>query len=294
VHHDRTLDRKPFSRLTEGPQVNETLWSDAPYVKDDSAGPTLKSDVGSPPGSHSEIKVGTRLRWTGCDCPSYDKGGIYSVVEVHPAMWVVEGDMQRNYESSMSCWEIVDEPKQEKPKKVPVRRGGIVEFPSADLQVWGRDGKIETYTIDGRVNADMPDVFGKALRSTDMTSIRVKSSFPGPLPSWCEWEKGSEPQRSAETLVVKECETCLYQDDESHSKHCAPCNKPTVAGWQPKRPDGYKGCENCASKRYNDALGGTLCCKSHRPGPGIGRHAGWQYENMPKEPCPDWVPEPPF
>ena len=109
-----------------------------------------------------------------------------------------------------------------------MRRGGIVEFPSADLQVWGRDGKICTYTIDGRVNADMPDVFGKALRSTDMTSIRVKSSFPGPLPSWCEWEKGSEPKQD------KRCGTCKYEDLDDNDEPCDSCRGPNFSEWEPK------------------------------------------------------------
>ena len=232
MHHDRTLDRKPFSRLTAGPQVNETLWSDAPYVKDDSAGPTLKSDVGSPPGSHSEIKVGTRLRWTGCDCPSYDKGGIYSVVEVHPAMWVVEGDMQRNYESSMSCWEIVDEPKQEKAKKVPVRRGGNIGPSGGDVEMWRGDAHV-TSTSFTSFN-DYPVLFGldnfKVLGTT-YDHLRVPEAFTGPLPEWCEWEKGSEP-----------------------------------------KPDGYRGCVNCASRRAEN-----MCCSAH---------ARWMYEQS-RPICPD-------
>ena len=233
MHHDRTFNRKAFlTPIEEGQGGYDVKIMDPTSLP---SGKVSRSTSRSP-----EIKVGTRLRWTGCDCPSYDKGGIYSVVEVHPAMWVVEGDMQRNYESSMSCWEIVDEPKQEKPKKVPVRRGGVTGPRGGPVEMWLGSKEINSTSFASF--ADPDGLFGMPafkVNGADFDHIRVPESFTGPLPEWCEWEKGSEP-----------------------------------------KPDGYRGCVNCASKRADM----NMCCSAH---------ARWMYEKS-RPICPDWVPEPPF
>ena len=68
----------------------------------------------------------------------------------------------------------------------------------------------------------------RALFGSRYDHIRVPESFTGPLPEWCEWEKGSEPKQD------KRCGTCKYADLDDNDEPCDSCRGPNFSEWKPK------------------------------------------------------------
>jgi hypothetical protein len=185
-----------------------------------------------------EIKVGTRLRYLEAPNHYWKTGSVYPILEVQESgSFIVAVEPTAHFPEQWqpadklgTRWEIVDEPKQEKPKKVPVRRGGMAHA-FYRVELWNKTAysngwdyiEEQREATQSEIQRTLFDYVGKSLRAlfgSRYDHLRVPESFTGPLPEWCEWEKGSEP-----------------------------------------KPDGYEGCWNCAKHVASGNDGNA--CKGH-------------------------------